>query len=155
MTALGLFGTPVGLLWTPLGPLGTPLGLLGIALGPLGTPLGPLGTALGSLGTTLGSFGNPLGRLGPLGGRLGPLWGRSGPSGATRCMALIIKGQLMATAPIFWPIGSKGHKTSWGMLPIWYLHAKFEQNHSINGQDTFKGCSGLFFAVYGKGHETN
>ena len=67
-----------------------------VTLGPLGTPLGPLGTALGSLGTTLGSFGNPLGRLGPLGGRLGPLWGRSGPSGATRCMALIIKGQLMA-----------------------------------------------------------
>ena len=40
-------------------------------------------------------------------------------------------------------------------LPISYLYDKFEQNGSINGQDTFKGRCGLCLAFDGKGHETN
>ena len=79
------------------------------------------------------------GRLVPLWGRSGPLWDHSGPlvghdcwwaagdpsgaaqvcsvaaqdpSGAARYMGLIIKGQLKATAPIFWPFDGKGHKTN-------------------------------------------
>ena len=40
-------------------------------------------------------------------------------------------------------------------LPTSYLHAKFEQNWSINGRDTFKGRCGLCLAFDGQGHETN
>ena len=54
-----------------------------------------------------------------------------------------------------WPFDSKGHKTNWERLPTSYLHAKFEQNRSINGRDAYKGRCGLCLAFDGKGHETN
>ena len=139
-----------------------PQGLLGTSRDRSGTVRDPSGAGRDSSGApqepsgTAWDFSGPLGgRLGPLWGRSGPLWECSGPSGALRYMALIIKGQLKAKAPIFWPFDGKGHKTNWGQLPIRYLYTKFEQNRSINGQDTFKGCYSLCLALDGKGHETN
>ena len=49
----------------------------------------------------------------------------------------------------------EGQERNSELLPRSYLHAKFEQNRSINGRDSFKGHCGLCLAFDGKGHETN
>ena len=38
-------------------------------------------------------------------------------------------------------------------LPISYLHAKFEQNQSVNGYITFYGCCGLFWPLLLQAYE--
>merc|ERR1712117_742401 len=49
----------------------------------------------------------------------------------------------------------KGHVTSRSWSSISYLHAKFEQNRSINTKVTFKGRCGLCLAFDCKGHATS
>ena len=49
----------------------------------------------------------------------------------------------------------KGHVTSCSGSSISYLHAKFEQNWSINTKVTFKGRCGLCLAFDCKGHVTS
>ena len=49
----------------------------------------------------------------------------------------------------------KDHEINQVQVPISYLHAKFEQNWSINGRDTFRGRCGLCLTFDGKDQEIN
>ena len=50
---------------------------------------------------------------------------------------------LKAAGAFLWPLMVKAMKKL-RQLPISYLHAKLEQNQSVNGYITFNGCCGLF-----------
>ena len=49
----------------------------------------------------------------------------------------------------------KDHEINQVQVPIGYLHAKFEQNLSINGRDAVEGGCGLCLAFDCKGQEIN